>query len=66
MVVAFLMWSGSELRADGPNERMHSPLPSCTYKVGVAGDGCRYQSEVIKKESTEAGGQRDRREWRWR
>ena len=31
---------------------MHSPLPSCTYRVGVAGDGCRYKSEVIQKEST--------------
>ena len=66
MVVAFLMWSGSELRADGPNKRMHSPLPSCTYRVGVARDRCRHQSKVIEKESTAAGDQRDRREWKWR
>ena len=45
MVVAFLMWSGSELQTEGPNERMHSPLPSCTY------------SEVIQKESGVAGDQ---------
>ena len=37
---------------------MHSPLPSCTYRVGVAGDGCRYKSEVIKEEITVAGDQR--------
>ena len=42
---------------------MHSPLPSCTYRVGVAGDGCRYKSEVIKEESTVADDQRDEQEW---
>ena len=31
---------------------MHSPLPSCTDRVGVAGDGYRYKSGVIKEEST--------------
>ena len=66
MLAAFLMRSGSELRTDGPNERMHSPLPSCTYKVGMAGDECRHQSKVIKEESTVAGDHRDRREWKWR
>ena len=60
MVVAFLMGSGSELQTEGPNERTHSPLPSCTYRVGVAGDGCRYKSEVIEKESTVVGDQRDK------
>ena len=64
MVVAFLMWSGSELQTEGPNERMHSPLPSCTYRVGVAGDGCRYKSEVIKKGSSAVGDQRDKQEWK--
>ena len=43
---------------------MHSPLPSCTYRVGVAGDGCRYKREVIKKESTVVGDQRDEQEWK--
>ena len=66
MVAAFLMRSGSEFRTDGPNERMHSHLPSRTYKVGVAGDRCQHRSKVIKKESTPAGDQRDRREWKWR
>ena len=42
---------------------MHSPLPSYTYRVGVAGDGCRYKSEAIKKESTVVGDQRDKQEW---
>ena len=37
---------------------MHSPLPSCTYRVGMEGDKCRDHSEVIKKESTVAGDQR--------
>ena len=49
MVVALPMGSGSELRTEGPNEKMHSPLPSCTYRVGVAGDGCSDQSEVVKE-----------------
>ena len=43
---------------------MDSPLPSCTYRVGVAGDGCRYESEVIKKERTVAGDRRDKQEWK--
>ena len=41
---------------------MHSPLPSCTCRVGVAGDGCRYKSEVIKEESIVAEDQRDKQE----
>ena len=48
------------------NERMHNHLPSCIYRVGVAGDRCRHQSEVIKKERTAEGDQRDRQEWKWR
>ena len=48
----------------GPNERLHTHLPSCTYRVGVAGDGCRYKSEVIEKDSTVVGDQRDKQEWK--
>ena len=43
---------------------MHGLLPSCTYRVGVAGDGCRYKSEVIEKDSTVVGDQRDKHEWK--
>ena len=43
---------------------MHSHLPSRTNRVGVAGDGCRYKGEVIEKERTVAGDQRDKQEWK--
>ena len=43
---------------------MHSLLPSCTNRVGVAGDRCQYKSEVIEKESTVVGDQRDKQEWK--
>ena len=43
---------------------MHSLLPSCTNRVGMTGDGCRYKSEVIEKESTVVGDQRDEQEWK--
>ena len=43
---------------------MHRPLPSCTYRVGMAGDGCRYKSEVIEEESTVAEDQRTNRSGR--
>ena len=42
---------------------MHSPLPSCTNRVEVAGDGCRDQSEVIKEESTVVGDQKEEQQW---
>ena len=60
------LWSDNELRTEDPNEKMHSPLPSCTYRVELTGDSCRHQSEVIKEGSTVAGDQKDQQEWkRW-
>ena len=47
----------------GLNEGMHTHLSSCTFRVGVVGDGCRYRSEVVEKVSTAVGGQGDEQEW---
>ena len=63
MVVAFPTWTGSEFQTDGLNERVHSHLSSCIFRVGVAGSGCRYWGGVVERGSTAVGGQGNEQEW---
>ena len=39
MVVAFLMWSGSEFQTEGPNERMNAQSPPVRNLQGGSGRG---------------------------
>ena len=50
-------------RQMGLKEGVHSHLSSCTYRVVVAGGGCRYWGRVVEKGSTAVGGQGNEQKW---
>ena len=63
MVVAFPTCMAMSSRQMGLSEGVHSHPPSCIYRAGVAGGGCRYWGGVVEKVSTAAGGQGAEQEW---